>query len=105
MPLHLPASARRLFGSLFVFEGFLLLRDIGQHFSQPLVLDNSSLIDLLQSVERPVRQVTAFVLDRKPSVGVVEHGDALAGEGAGDLANLGEPYGECCESQPSVAVG
>jgi hypothetical protein len=65
-----------------VFVSLLPLRDVGQNLAQSLVLDNRSLIDLLQLVENLVGQVTAFVLDRKPPVGIVDHGDALAGEGA-----------------------
>lgn len=47
-----------------MFELLLPFRDIGQNLAQALVLDNRSLIDLLQLVEHLVGQVMAFVLDR-----------------------------------------
>jgi|SRR5579872_4481468 len=93
MPLYLPTSARGFFGSRFLFERLLPFGDIGQNLAQALVLDNRGLIDLLQSVERPVRQVAAFVLDRKPSVGIIDHGDALAGEGTGELVAYSKSSG------------
>src|SRR5581483_10268399 len=47
-------------------EQLLLLGDVRQNRSQPLVLDDRRLVDLSHLVECPVGQRTAPVLDHKP---------------------------------------
>jgi hypothetical protein len=53
-----------------------------------IVLDDGSLRNLPQFVEGGVRQVETAVADRQPTVGIIDDGDALAAELAGDRVRL-----------------
>jgi hypothetical protein len=66
----------------------LPLADIGEDGAEVLVLDNACLRNLPQLVEGGVRQVEPAVADRQPAVGIIDNGDALAAELAGDLVRF-----------------
>src|SRR3954468_10703464 len=69
---------------------FLALGDVGQHRTEPLVLDNGRLVDLLQPVKGAVGQVDAVMADRQTPIGVVENGHPLARQGPADRVRLKE---------------
>src|SRR5258708_12659998 len=72
--------------SLGAFD--LPLADIGEDGAEVLVLDDAGLRNLPQLVEGGVRQVAPAVTDRQPAVGIIDNGDALAANLAGDLLRL-----------------
>ena len=63
----------------------LPLADMREDGAEVLVLDNSCLRNLPQLVEGGVSQVEPAVADRQPAVGIIDDGDALAAELAGEL--------------------
>src|SRR5215212_2956911 len=69
---------------------FLPLGDVGQHRTEPLVLDKGRLVDLLQPVKGAVGQVDAVMADRQTPIGVVEDGHPLARQGPADRIRLKE---------------
>src|SRR5215213_925540 len=83
----LTAPARRLLAPPQVAL-LLPLGDVGQNRPQPFVLHHRRLVHSLTLVEGPIRKLQPLVLDRKPTVGIVEHRDALAGEGPRDCVRL-----------------
>ena len=60
MTFALALTARRFLRPAFA-ASLLPGGNISQHFAKPLVLDNRRLIDLLQLVECPVRQIPAVM--------------------------------------------
>ena len=66
----------------------LPLADMRQDGAEVFVLDNACLRNLPQLVEGGVRQVEPTIADRQPTVGIIDHSDALAAELAGDLVRL-----------------
>ena len=70
----------------------LLLADMREDGAEVLVLDDGRLRNLAQRVEGGVRQVEATVADRQPAVGIIDNGDALAAEFAGDLVWLEQEH-------------
>src|SRR4051812_29814494 len=55
-------------------EAFAAGQGVGQHRTEPLVLDNGCLVDPLQPVKGAVGQVDAVMADRQTTIGVVENG-------------------------------
>ena len=87
----LPLAARCfLAASLGTFE--LALADLREDGAEVLVLDDGGLRNLPQLVEGGVRQVEPAVADRQPAVGIIDDGDALAAEVAGDRVWLQQEY-------------
>ena len=83
----LPLTARRgLTASFRTFD--LPLADVREDGAEVLVLDDRGLRNLPQLVKGGVRQVEPAVADRQPAVGIIDDGDALAAEFAGDLVRL-----------------
>jgi hypothetical protein len=79
----LPLAARRLLAaSLGAFE--LPLANVREDGAEVLVLDDGGLRNLPQFVEGGVGQVEPTVADRQPAVGIIDYGDTLAAELAGD---------------------
>jgi hypothetical protein len=66
--------------------------DMRQDGAEVFVLDNACLRNLPQLVEGGVRQVEPAVADRQPAVGIIDNGDALAAELAGDLVRLDQKH-------------
>jgi hypothetical protein len=107
---YLPLTARRFLASL-LRRLTLLLADEGKSRAKVLILDDRSLRDLPQLVKGGVGQVEPAVTDRQPAVGIIDHGDALAAELAGDLVRFeqeqnlvilqGQAVGDC----PLLAPG
>src|SRR3954463_6977354 len=83
----LTAPARRLLAPPQVAL-LLPLGDVGQNRPQPLVLHHRRLVHPLALVKGPIGKLQALVLDRKSTVGIVEHRDALTGEGPCDVVWL-----------------
>jgi hypothetical protein len=69
----------------------LFIADHRQYRSQPLVVGDGALIDLPNLVEGAVSHDT-FVTDRKPAVGMVDDGDALADRCLGLLARFQDEH-------------
>src|SRR5882757_7476392 len=85
--VDLSLTARRFLASML--RGVtLLLADEGKSRAKVLVLDDRPLRDLPQLVKGGVGQVEPAVADRQPAVGIIDHGDALAAELAGDLVRF-----------------
>src|SRR6266436_4797585 len=85
--IELPLAAwRGLAASLRAFD--LLLANVREDGAEVLVLDDAGLRNLPQLVKGGVRQVAPAVADRQPAVGIIDNGDALAAECAGDLVRL-----------------
>src|SRR5689334_9989270 len=83
----LSLTARR--GLTASFRAFdLLLADMREDGAEVLVLDDGGLRNLPQFVEGGVRQVEPAVADRQPAVGIIDDGDALPAEVAGDRVRL-----------------
>src|SRR4051812_8749198 len=108
--VELPLTARRFLASLL--PGLtLLLSDEGKSRAKVLVLDDRPLRDLRQLVKGGVGQVEPAVADRQPAVGIIDHGDALAAEFAGDLVrfeqeqNLVILQGQAVGNRPLLAPG
>jgi hypothetical protein len=79
----LPLAARCLLAvRLGAFE--LPLADVQEDGAEVLILDDGGLRNLPQFVEGGVGQIEATVADRQPAVGIIDYGDALAAELAGD---------------------
>src|SRR6266436_3356345 len=66
--------------------------DMRQDGAKVLVLDDGRLRNLPQLVEGDVGQVEPAVADRQPAVGIIDNGDALAAELAGDLVGLEQKH-------------
>ena len=60
--------------------------------AEMLVFDDGDLRDLPQLVKGGVRQVEPAVADRQPAVGIIDDGDALAAELAGDRVRLEQEH-------------
>ena len=71
-----------LAASLAAFN--LPLADMRQDGAEVFVLDNACLRNLTQLVKGGVGQVEPTVADRQPAVGIIDDGDALAAELAGE---------------------
>src|SRR5277367_4144381 len=85
--VDLPLAARcGLAARLRAFD--LPLADLREDGAEVLVLDDGGLRNLPQLVKGGVRQVEPAVADRQPAVGIIDHGDALAAELAGDLVRF-----------------
>jgi len=85
-----PAAWRGLAASLGTFD--LALADLREDGAEVLVLDDGGLRNLPRFVEGGVRQVEPAVADRQPAVGIIDDGDALAAEVAGDRVWLQQEY-------------
>src|SRR3984893_3308623 len=70
----------------------LLLADMREDGAEVLVLDDGRLRNLAQRLEAAVRQFEATVPHRQPAVGIIDNGDALAAEFAGDLVRLEQEH-------------
>ena len=70
----------------------LPLADMRQDGAEVFVLDNACLRNLPQLVEGGVRQVKPTIADRQPTVGIIDHSDALAAELARDLVRLEQKH-------------
>ncbi len=70
----------------------LPLADMREDGAKVLVLDDGGLRNLPQLVERGVGQIEPTVADRQPAVGIINNGDALAAEVAGDLVRLEQEH-------------
>ena len=89
VPVSLTTSPRSALAAVHV-QPFLALSDVGQHRTEPLVLDNGSLVDPLQPVKGAVGQVDAVMADRQTPIGVVENGNPLARQRPADRVRLKE---------------
>src|SRR5215218_5347541 len=89
VPVSLTTSPRSALAAVHV-QLFLALSDVGQHRTEPLVLDNGCLVDPLQPVKGAVGQVDAVMADRQTTIGVVENGHPLARQRSGDRVRLKE---------------
>ena len=103
------AAWRGLAASLCAIE--LALSDMREDGAEVLVLDDGGLGNLPQLVEGGVGQVEPAVSDRQPAVGIIDDGDALAPELAGDLVrfeqeqNLVILQGQAVGNRPLLALG
>jgi len=70
----------------------LPLADMREDGAEVLVLDNSCLRNLPQLIEVGVSQVEPAVADRQPAVRIIDNGDALAAELAGDRVRLEQEH-------------
>jgi hypothetical protein len=70
----------------------LPLANMRQDGAEVFVLDNACLRNLPQLVEGGVRQVEPTIADRQPTVGIIDHSDALAAELARDLVRLEQKH-------------
>src|SRR5207302_4352374 len=87
----LPLAARcGLAASFCTFD--LPLADVREDGAEVLVLDDRRLRNLPQLVEGGVGQVEPTVADRQPAVGIIDDGDALAAELAGELVWLDQEH-------------
>ena len=87
MPFGLPTPTGSL-GAAGLASFALPFGHEGQYFAQPLVLNNGRLIDLLEPVKGAMGQVAPLVPDAQTAVRVVDHRDALAGEGTCDFVRF-----------------
>src|SRR6266853_6152633 len=89
----------------------LLVADMREDGAEMLVFNNSCLRNLPQLVEGGVSQVEPAVADRQPAVGIIDNGDALAAELAGDLVGLEQEHdfvvlqGQAVGNRPLLAPG
>ena len=89
----------------------LPLADMRQDGAEVFVLDNACLRNLPQLVEGGVRQVKPTIADRQPTVGIIDHSDALAAELARDLVRLEQKHdlvvlqGQVTGDRPLFAPG
>ena len=77
VPFGLPPTPWRGLGAREV-ERLLPLGDVGQDGPKPLVLNNRGLVDLLEPIEGPIRQIETRMADRQTAVRVVDHRDTPA---------------------------
>src|SRR5271155_4217079 len=108
--VDLPLAAwRGLAARLRAFD--LPLADLREDGAEVLVLDDGGLRNLPQLVKGGVRQVEPAVADRQPAVGIIDHGDALAAELAGDRVRLEQEHdfvvlqGQAVGDRPLFAPG
>ena len=106
----LPLAARcGLAASFCTFD--LPLADVREDGAEVLVLDDGGLRNLPQLVEGGVGQVEPTVADRQPAVGIIDDGDALAAELAGELVWLDQEHdlvvlqGQVIGNRPLLAPG
>ena len=89
----------------------LLLTDMRKYGAEMLVLDDGGLRNLPQLVKGGVRQVASAVADCQPAVGIIDDGDALAAEFAGDRVRLEQKHhlvvlqGQAVGNRPLFAPG
>ena len=87
----LPLAAwRGLAASFGTFE--LARADLREDGAEVLVLDDGGLRNLPQFVEGGVGQIEAKLADRQPAVGIIDYGDALAAELAGDRVRFEQEH-------------
>src|SRR6267378_6566561 len=108
--VELPLAAWRGLAARFcAFD--LPLTDIGEDGAEVLVLDDAGLRNVPQLVKGGVGQVAPAVTDRQPAVGIIDNGDALAAECAGDLVRLQQEQnlvvlqGQAVGNRPLFAPG
>ena len=79
MPVSLTTSPRSALAAVHV-QLFLALSDVGQHRTEPLVLDNGCLVDPLQPVKGAVGQVDAVMADRQTTGGYPKIATVIAAD-------------------------
>jgi len=70
----------------------LPLADVREDSAEMLVLDDGCLGNLPQLVEGGVGQIKPAVADCQPAIGIIDNGDALASQLAGDLVRFQQKY-------------
>jgi hypothetical protein len=76
--------------SLGAFD--LPLADVREDSAEMLVLDDGCLGNLPQLVKGGVGQIKPAVADCQPAIGIIDNGDALASQLAGDLVRFQQKY-------------